>query len=473
MRVTSSLLVLALLAGTAPRASAQSAEAIARLEAARNAEPSSVAALRSLGVAYFKVERFAEASEVLAEALKLDATDDVVSLYAGLSGERASDYTAARAGYNAYLNVKRPWYAFRAKRTAKQVRNRLIAMAHDESIALAKAAVAAEAELSSTPGALRTIAVPPMKYSGPDAENLAPLERGLAELVITDLGKSSQLTIVERDRMQALAHEIQLGASGAVDDASAVRAGRLIQAGRLVNGNIIQGGQQLTLSSSIVSVATSERSQPAQVTDAMDNFFDMQKTLVFRIFDQLGVTLTPEERVAVGIKQTNNFDAFMMYSRGLVASDAGRFEEAARFFNQANVADPSFSSAASQASIAQAAFAGSQVSAGTLEASFPSAQRAVVASAIQGAVVPVAPPVGLIPGLPGIPRLPSVATVPLGSTLAVTAMSVNPPSVSPITSLATRSLLPNGPSLDLNSNITGYDRMMVVQGVLVFMVYLP
>lgn len=472
MRVTSALLVLVLLAATTPSARAQSAEAIARLEAARSAEPSSVAALRSLGVAYFKAERFADASAVLGEALKLDPKDDVVTLYAGLSAERVPDYTAARAGYDAYLNVKRPWYAFRAKRTANAVRTRLIAMAHDESIALAKAAVAAESALSSTPGDIRTVAVPPMKYSGPDAENLAPLERGLAELVITDLGKSSQLTIVERDRMQALADEINLGASGAVDDASAVRAGRLIQAGRLVSGSIIQGGPSLTLSSSIVSVATSQLSQPAQVTDAMDDFFDMQKVLVFRIFDQLGVTLTPEERVAVGIKQTNDFDAFLLYSRGLVAADAGRFEEAARFFNQASVADPAFSSAAAQASIAQAAFAGSQVTAGTLEAALPSAQRTIVSSAMVGVVVPVAPP-PLIPGLPGIPRLPSVSTMPIGSTLAVTAMSVNPPSVSPITSLATPSLLPNGPSLDLNSNITGFDRMLIVQGVLTFMVFIP
>lgn len=470
MRVTRAVLVLSLLVGTAPVVQAQSADAIARLEAARDAEPSSVAALRALGVAYFKAERFADASTVLGEALKLDPTDDVVSLYAGLSAERVPDYTAARAGYNAYLNVKRPWYAFRAKRTATQVRNRLVAMAHDESIALAKAAVAAEAELSATPGDPRTIAVPPMKYSGPDAESLAPLERGLAELVITDLGKSSQLTLVERDRMQALADEIKLGASGAVDEGSAVRAGRLIQAGRLVNGSIIQGGQSLTLSSSIASVATSQLSQPVQVTDAMDNFFDMQKELVFRIFDQLGVTLTAEERVAVGIKQTENFDAFMLYSRGLVAADAGRFEEAARFFNQANVADPSFSAAASQASIAQAAFAGTQVTAGTLEASLPTAQRAIVTSAVSGAVVPVAPPPGLLPGLP---KLPSGATGPIGSTLAVTAMGVNPPSVSPITNLAARTILPNAPSLDVNSNITGYDRMLVVQGVLVFMVFLP
>ncbi len=473
MRMPRTILVLALLASTVPPLAAQSAEAISRLEAARDADPASVAALRSLGVAYFKAERFADASQVLAHALTLDPTDAVITLYAGMSAERVPDYPAARAGYDAYLNIKRPWYAFKAKRTATQVRNRLVAMAHEESIAIAKAAVAAESERSATPGDRRTIAVPPMKYSGTDAENLAPLERGLAELVITDLGKSKQLVIVERDRMQALADEIQLGASGAVDSATAVRAGRLIQAGRLVNGSIIQGGQSLTLSSSIVSVATSELSPPAQVTDAMDNFFDLQKALVFRIFDQLGVTLTAEERLAVGVKQTEDFDAFVLFSRGLVASDAGRFEEAARFFNQARVADPSFSAAASQASLAQSALAGSQVTVGTLEASLPRAERAVVSSAVAGAVVPVVPPAGLLPGLPRLPRLPSAAAVPLGSTLGITAMNVNPPSVSPLTWMAAPGLQPFAPNLDLASSLSGYDRLRVMQGVLAFLGYLP
>lgn len=471
MRVARPFLVLTLLVGSTAAAHGQSAEAIARLEAARDAEPTSVAALRSLGVAYFKRERFTDASSVLEQARKLDPTDRVSTLYAGLSAERVPDYALARDAYNDYLEFKRPWHAFGAKRTAEQVRNRLVAMAHEESIALAKAAVANEAQLAGTPGDLRTIAVPPMKYSGPDAAGLAPLERGLAELVITDLGKSQQLVVVERDRMQALTDEIQLGASGSVDAASAARAGRLIQAGRLVNGNIVHGGQTLTLSSSIVSVATSELSSPAQVTDAMDKFFDMQKTLVFRIFDQLGVTLTDAERVAIGVKQTNDLDAFLLYSRGLLASDAGQFEQAARFFEQARVADPAFEAAASRAAIAQAAAAGSQVTATTLEASLPRAERTVIASAASGVVVPVAPPGGLIPG---IPRLPSVAPAPLGSTLAITAQSVNPPTVSPITNLATRSLQPTAPNLDLAGSVTGYDRFTIVQGVVIFpIVVLP
>ncbi len=473
MRAVRPLLLLALVLGAAPGARAQSAEAITRLEAARKAEPENVAALRSLGIAYFKTERFADASAVLEQARKLAPRDGMSALYAGLSAERIPDYVLARAAYDQYLGIKRPWYSLRARRTAKHVRNRLLALAHEESVARAKAAVAAEAELSRTPGDPRTIAVPAMKYSGPNSAELAPLERGLAELVITDLSKSKQLTLVERDRMQALADEIQLGASGNVDASSAARAGQLLQAGRLVNGSIVQGGTDLTLASSIVTVATVEISAPAQVTGSQDKFFDLQKDLVYRIFAQLGITLSDAEREAIGQRQTNNFDAFVLYSRGLVASDAGRYAEAAALFNQAAALDPSFASAALQASTASAAVAGAAVTPATIETALPRGEQTIITSAVAGAVPPLIPPVVLVPGIPSVLRLPSVPAAPIGSTLGSTALWVNPPTVSPITNAATGGAVTIAPNIDAATNVFGADRLMSLPQVIILMVLRP
>jgi len=45
---------------------------VAKLERNRTANPSSVAALRALGVAYYKRQRFAEAGTVLNAARRLD-----------------------------------------------------------------------------------------------------------------------------------------------------------------------------------------------------------------------------------------------------------------------------------------------------------------------------------------------------------------------------------------------------------------
>lgn len=404
--------VCVLLATLTSGLGAQRADAIQRLEAKRDARPDNVAALRALGVAYFEADRFEDARTVLDQARRLDPRDGVSALYAGMSSEALQDFTNAKAAYNAYLQVGR------TRRVRNQISQRLAAMARDEVVAAAKAAVANEATLSQTPGALRTVAVPSFRFAGPDS-SLAPLERGLAELVITDLSRSAQLTIVERDRMQALADEIQLGAGDRVDAGTAARAGRLIQAGRLVSGGILQVGGQLRLSSSIVDVATSQISDPAEVTNDLDALFAAQKQLVLRIFEQLGVTLTPAERQLVDRTPTTNLNAFLDYSRGLMAADDGRFDDAARFFESARSLDPGFGAASSRAAAAQAAALGAQVSAASIEAGLQgSAEGRTVDAAGQGN---------------------TTSGGGVTETLRQTAQDVNPPSINSVSNDAGRS----------------------------------
>jgi tetratricopeptide (TPR) repeat protein len=443
-------MALVLLALAAPVAGAQRADAITRLEQERARNPRSVAALRALGVAYFKANRFAEARTVLDQARQLDPRDGVSALYAGLAAERLQDFTGAKAAYNAYLANGR------SRRARTEVQQRLVAMARDEAVALAKAAVANEARLSQTPGDRRTIAVPPLKFSGPDAETLAPLERGLAELIITDLARSSQLTIVERDRMQAIADEIALGESGRVDAGSAVRAGKLIQAGRLVNGTIVQGGNQLTLSSSIVEVASAELSAPASVTNNVDAIFALQKQFVFRIFDQLGIVLTPAERQLVDRQATTNLNAFLAYSRGLAAADDGRFEDAARFFDNARALDPNFGAAAARFGAAQAAAAGAQVTAATLQGGLSGAEAQAVSGAENG-VIPV--------GGTG-----------LSNTLTTVAQTVNPPAVAPISNTVPNTQAPQEPpppNRDAPSSTGGTDTPVARTGTVTIVIRRP
>ena len=111
MRFVRTVLALTLLAAVAPPLAvplaAQGGEAIAKLESARDRRPQNVAALRALGVAYFKAKRYADARTVLDQARRLDQRDGVSALYAGLSSEALGDLTHAKAAYNAYLIVGR------------------------------------------------------------------------------------------------------------------------------------------------------------------------------------------------------------------------------------------------------------------------------------------------------------------------------------------------------------------------------
>jgi TolB-like protein len=209
-------------------------------------------------------------------------------------------------------------------------------------------------------------------------------------MIITDLSRSAQLTVVERDRMQALADEIRLGASDRVDGATAARAGRLMQAGRLISGSIVQTGNDIRLTSSIVEVSTSQIGAAVEVPSPLDAIFAAEKQLVLRIFEQLGVTLTPAERQLVDRRPTSNLEAFLAYSRGLQAVDDGRFQDAARFFESARTLDPGFGAASARFNAAQAAIAGAAVTATTVEASLAGgAEGATVDAAAAGNTTPL------------------------------------------------------------------------------------
>ncbi len=429
--------LVCLLLVAAPGA-AQRQDPIARLEAARQRSPQSVPALRALGIAYYKAQRYQEAAPVLERARTLDPRDGLSSLYSGLAAEALQDLTGARRAYEAYLT-----YGV-SRRTKEQIRARLVALARQEAVAAAKAAVADEARLATVPGSPLTIAVPPLTFQGTDT-TLKPLERGLAELLITDLSRSAKLTVVERDRMQALADEIALGTGGAVDSGSAVRAGRLIQAGTLVNGLILQQGTTgLTLDARLVSVADGRFGEGTTVTNTLDALFAMEKQLAFGLFERLGVQLTPAERQLVERRPTSNLNAFLAYSRGLQAADDGRFEDAARYFDDARSIDPGLAALRAQATTAavQAASTGTQVNATSIEASIQgSPEAATVQAAVTGSTSAVA-----VNGGGGI-----------SGTLATASASLNPPAVAVQTTTSSAAPAAPAPQRDASTSTTAVD----------------
>jgi tetratricopeptide (TPR) repeat protein len=313
------------------------------------ANPGSGAANRALGLWYYKADRFAEARVPLEQARRIDPKDGVSALYAGLSAERTKDFAAAKEAYNSYLAVGR------TKSVRDDIRARLVTITKAEARASAKDAIAREAQVAQVAGSPTTVAVLPFTIGGTDAR-LQPLQLGLADLVISDLAKPKKLTVVERDKIQALADELALGKSGQVDAATAVHAGRLIQAGRIVQGSLIStGANAITMTSTVMNTQdTAVVGRGMNASNTLDQLFNLEKRLVLATFADLGITLSPAERQDVDRRPTQSLAAFLSYSRGLAAEDAGRLDEAARLFESAHAIDPGFGAALDRAKSASA-----------------------------------------------------------------------------------------------------------------------
>jgi hypothetical protein len=76
--------------------------------------------------------------------------------------------------------------------------------------------------------------------------------------------------------------------------------------------------------------------------DRIDNFFRFQKSLVFELITDIGLTLTPQERDRIEFFPTRNLQAFLAFSRGLEEEDNQNFAQAAEYYRQAANEDPAF-----------------------------------------------------------------------------------------------------------------------------------
>ncbi len=389
-------------------------ESVSKLEQQQKSSPSSAAVNRSLGIAYYKASRYQDARTSLETATRLDPKDGTTALYLGLSAEELGDVPAAKSAYSSYIQYGR------TSRVRSQLQSRLAALTRKEIAADAKAAVRQEARLAGQPASPSVIAVMPLRFSGPDS-SLRPLERGFADLLTTDLARSSQLTLVERSRMQALLDEIHLQKSGATDAASNVRAGKLVRAGRVVQGSLNQvGAFDLRADAAVVDVSTSQIRGTANASDQLEAVFNLEKKLALDLFTQLGVSLSPAERNTIEQRPTRSMQAFLAYSRGLTAEDEGRYDDAGRFFNEAVRVDPGFQSAQQKSQAVRQVSAGATVTAASVEVSLKgTAEGAVVAAATQGNA-----PSG------------TTTTAGLGSTVQTTAGDLNPSATAAATGAA-------------------------------------
>jgi tetratricopeptide (TPR) repeat protein len=398
-----------------------SADSITRLEQARQANPNSQAAARNLGIAYFKASppRLEQAATALRQALVMDPKDGVAALYLGLTAEAQNNLPEAKRAYESYIAVGK------TRGVKDQINGRLAVISRKENAAAAKAAIAQEQRLGGTPGPRTTVAVMPFRFTGSDT-SLKPLERGLAELVVTDLSRTRALKVVERTQLQALLDEIQLQQTAGVSEGTGVRIGKILQAGSLVGGSVSQlQGDQLSTSANVIVVQTTQPAGTGYTGQSnLDQFFTLEKNLVLKLFQDLGVTLTTAERNAIEQRPTRSMAAFLAYSRGLELQDQGRFDDASRAYDNALRLDPSFAAAQQKSQEARNAAAGNAVTAQTVEASLRgTSEGAIVNAAIQGLTTSgttTGTAVGIIEGLN-----PSVA----GGATAAGGPAVSPPTL--------------------------------------------
>jgi TolB-like protein len=266
-----------------------------------------------------------------------EGTDAQEALYLGLSHLQNGNQSKAIAAWKQYVQLEP------GSEGSREVSKYLTVLLQEEAKRTAREILKEEKQIAAKIDA-RAIAVSPFQNLG--QQSYAPLSKGLAAMIITDLSKVKTLKVVERVQLKALLDELKLSQSGLVDAKSAPRVGKLLGAGKITTGSFLDLDQEkIRLDAAVTQTESGKSLTNPEVQGTLPTFYQLEKELVFKILCGIGhcpESLDSQTQEAVGTIHTRNFKAFRLYSQGLEYLDQGKYREASHSFFLAVEEDPEF-----------------------------------------------------------------------------------------------------------------------------------
>ena len=184
-----------------------------------------------------------------------------------------------------------------------------------------------------------TVAVLPFNdgATGKANEELAPLSKGIQDILTNEMAANTGIRVVERDQIQHVLDEQKLASSGTVDKETAVKVGKLLGVHHMVTGGFITDrSQSMNLSVRVFNVETGEIEYTTSGMNKIDNLFALVNSVAGKINKGLKLPDIPKQVGEARSAQAEKvpYQAVMLYSRALNAKDANKKSEAIALFKQ-------------------------------------------------------------------------------------------------------------------------------------------
>ena len=192
---------------------------------------------------------------------------------------------------------------------------------------------------------------------GKDARDYDGLAKGIPAMLITDMQANPNIRVIERDQVQALVDEQKLVTGGQVDQATAVKIGKLLGVHHMIWGTYMTDPKgNFRVDARAVSVETGQIEHVDRVDDKADNIMTSIGTLASKLNSGLKLPAMPAARTgstapaagatgamgAMGAQQAGAPAAApaklpmrvaVMYGKALDAKDHGEKAKAVEYFN--------------------------------------------------------------------------------------------------------------------------------------------
>lgn len=174
-----------------------------------------------------------------------------------------------------------------------------------------------------------TIAVFNFENNTPDAvERMEFLSTWFSTRISETLSEQPAVTIVERNEIQAVLKELDLGSGDLANKKTSLQLGRLIAADFFVFGNYFILQEQLYCTSRLVDARSGIIIKSDEVLSEVENMSEV----IEEISDNILLGLGRKVQTKIGSKETP--EIAKLYIEGIQAMDKGEYEAALEFFTQ-------------------------------------------------------------------------------------------------------------------------------------------
>ncbi len=168
------------------------------------------------------------------------------------------------------------------------------------------------------------------------------LEKGLADRIATDFAQSRSLSVVARDRMQALAHQMAWVPEMATTDAGRMgQVRKQLKIEHLVTGVYSVTGGEIRITGQIVDVESRSEVARKEVTGKASDVLELQRRLSAELLSWFSKQ-PPAQILKTLPVWTRSLPAAKALYEGMDLYDQGRYGEAWLKFRQASRKDPDY-----------------------------------------------------------------------------------------------------------------------------------
>lgn len=178
-----------------------------------------------------------------------------------------------------------------------------------------------------------------------DQSDYTALQRGMAGMLVSELSANPAWRVVEREQVQKLLDEQNLGGSGRVDAGTASKIGKVVGAKYAVTGSFIDNHGQFRVDIRLINTETSEIVKTESETMASEHLFDIIRDVAQKLMKDVSLPALPKDVATQRMSRQVPTEALTFYSRALLYQDRGQKDKAVEMYQRALAVFPAYTEA--------------------------------------------------------------------------------------------------------------------------------